>query len=164
MRRYVSPAAWSALRREWRLGRDSIASVARRYNISRDAIVRRARKDGWGERATGHDDVLLAAEVTLDDILNELNRKLAAIRDPETLASLRTTGEDARLVFTVIRDIRRTAAEVRKIRKELGAGDAASGPTVTVLDFEAAKKEVLDRFDNLAAWIAQDRAEHPPAD
>ena len=161
MSRYIPPGTWEAIHRDWRLGRDCSKVIARRHGIHESSIPRYAKQHGWGARGAEHDDPVLNAEVALDDILFELNRKLAAMRDPAALGTLKTAGEDARLVFSVIRDIRRAVAEVKKAQGEARADGSSGAPAITVLDFESAKKEVLDRFDNLAAWIARDRAEHP---
>lgn len=83
---------WEAIEREYRAGQLSIAELARQHNLSRQAIIKRAKRDGWVRDLAAEVRKVVSAKLVTDGVTSDNARgtvELAAARAVEVVRSHR---------------------------------------------------------------------------
>jgi hypothetical protein len=99
---------WAAIEREYRAGQLPVAEIARLHGVSRHAVGRRAKRDGWAR-----------------DLAKKVRRRISARldakarRDDETDEADETVEAAAARAVRLIRSHRADIARLRRIAEEL---------------------------------------------
>lgn len=114
---------WEAIEREYRAGQLSEAQIARQYNISRAAIQKRAKKNGWSRDLTEKVQQEIRARLVAEGLQvarGAATIEVAAERGVQIIRSHRADIHEAReAVKEMIAELRRTLAKIDEIEDDI---------------------------------------------
>ncbi len=117
------PAAdgfWATARRRYEEGREPVSAIAADAGIASQALIRRARSEGWKLRTkqkkrTGTRDTILRLKALLQQRLSELESQIVTLSDEATAA---TSERDIRAMNTLVRTLEKVLELERKERAQ----------------------------------------------
>lgn len=100
---------WEAIEREYRAGQLSASEIGRQYRVSRQAILKRVKKESWAQNLSARVKEAVAARVVADGVAGKSAREtveLAAERGVQIVREHRTSiGRGQRLVNTLLGEL-----------------------------------------------------------
>lgn len=127
------PTDWEAIEKEYRAGQLSEAQIARQYNISRAAIQKRAKKNGWNRDLSEKVRTEVAARLVaegLQEARGAATVEMAAERGVALVLSHRSDIQQNRSAVTkLIQELHSTIENIDEIEEaiEIETADDLSG-------------------------------------
>lgn len=107
---------WEAIEREYRAGQLSASEIGRQYGVSRQAILKRAKKEEWPQNLSARVKEAVAARVVADGVAGKSAREtveLAAERGVQIVREHRSSIGRGQKLFNALLDELEEASEHR---------------------------------------------------
>lgn len=138
---------WAQLRAEYERG-EYVAVLARKFNVDRSTIQRRAKKDNWRERGALHQQAVAEAQAKVADTIAATYRRAALAANDRHLKLYRAVhGLSARLLRLVEANLNEADPKKRaKLTSEIYALQSLTATIRGAADGERCTLQ-LDRLD-----------------